>query len=253
MHPATAIGQWSSCTSAAGLRPSQTEPEEKRDCHHLQRRDLAVRPARRHDQILPASSSRLPMFVLISPVVFAHAVLNITRGGGYDLRTVCSNAMKRTGGRRHGQKESPAESSSQNASAARPRSFQAGSAQQPRVFRPDNDVPLQLSQPSLNCVFGLQDPSARLAGVNYAASVCSQAVLNARNAYNASSKAFGQGFLTGKIDASTKCESTDFRAAFPRFTEEARKANQAPETPGAKYQAAISALWTLIRERCRQI
>ncbi len=37
----------------------------------------------------------------------------------------------------------------------------------------------------------------------------------------------GQGFLTGKIDASTKFESTDFRSAFPRFTEQARKANQA--------------------------
>jgi aryl-alcohol dehydrogenase-like predicted oxidoreductase len=37
----------------------------------------------------------------------------------------------------------------------------------------------------------------------------------------------GQGFLTGKIDASTKFESTDFRAAFPRFTEEARNANLA--------------------------
>ncbi len=37
----------------------------------------------------------------------------------------------------------------------------------------------------------------------------------------------GQGFLTGQIDASTKFESTDFRAAFPRFTEEARNANQA--------------------------
>src|SRR6202030_1236297 len=37
----------------------------------------------------------------------------------------------------------------------------------------------------------------------------------------------GQGFLTGKIDASTKFESADFRAVFPRFTEEARKANQA--------------------------
>ena len=35
----------------------------------------------------------------------------------------------------------------------------------------------------------------------------------------------GQGFLTGTIDASTKFESTDFRAVFPRFTEEARKAN----------------------------
>jgi aryl-alcohol dehydrogenase-like predicted oxidoreductase len=37
----------------------------------------------------------------------------------------------------------------------------------------------------------------------------------------------GQGFLTGKIDSSTKFESTDFRSMFPRFTEEARKANQA--------------------------
>jgi aryl-alcohol dehydrogenase-like predicted oxidoreductase len=37
----------------------------------------------------------------------------------------------------------------------------------------------------------------------------------------------GQGFLTGKIDASTKFDTTDFRTAFPRFTEEARKANQA--------------------------
>lgn len=37
----------------------------------------------------------------------------------------------------------------------------------------------------------------------------------------------GQGFLTGKIDASTKFESTDMRAVFPRFTEDARKANQA--------------------------
>jgi aryl-alcohol dehydrogenase-like predicted oxidoreductase len=37
----------------------------------------------------------------------------------------------------------------------------------------------------------------------------------------------GQGFLTGKIDASTKFESTDFRAAFPRFTEEARRVNLA--------------------------
>src|SRR5437764_4645785 len=37
----------------------------------------------------------------------------------------------------------------------------------------------------------------------------------------------GQGFLTGKIDASIKFESTDMRVVFPRFTEEARKANQA--------------------------
>jgi aryl-alcohol dehydrogenase-like predicted oxidoreductase len=37
----------------------------------------------------------------------------------------------------------------------------------------------------------------------------------------------GQGIVTGKSDASTKFESADFRAVFPRFTEEARKANQA--------------------------
>jgi aryl-alcohol dehydrogenase-like predicted oxidoreductase len=37
----------------------------------------------------------------------------------------------------------------------------------------------------------------------------------------------GQGFLTGKIDAATKFASTDFRASFPRFTPEAREANQA--------------------------
>ncbi len=36
----------------------------------------------------------------------------------------------------------------------------------------------------------------------------------------------GQGFLTGKINASTKFGNTDFRAVFPRFTEDARKANQ---------------------------
>jgi aryl-alcohol dehydrogenase-like predicted oxidoreductase len=36
----------------------------------------------------------------------------------------------------------------------------------------------------------------------------------------------GAGYLTGKIDASTAIESTDFRAASPRFTEDARKANQ---------------------------
>ena len=37
----------------------------------------------------------------------------------------------------------------------------------------------------------------------------------------------GQGFLTGKIDASTKFESTDFRAVFPRFSQKARNANMA--------------------------
>src|SRR6185295_4796930 len=37
----------------------------------------------------------------------------------------------------------------------------------------------------------------------------------------------GQGFLTGKIDSSTKFDSSDFRASFPRFTQEAREANLA--------------------------
>jgi aryl-alcohol dehydrogenase-like predicted oxidoreductase len=37
----------------------------------------------------------------------------------------------------------------------------------------------------------------------------------------------GKGFLTGKIDASTKFDSTDFRSTVPRFSEENRKANQA--------------------------
>ena len=37
----------------------------------------------------------------------------------------------------------------------------------------------------------------------------------------------GKGFLTGKIDANTAFDSTDFRSTLPRFTSEARKANQA--------------------------
>jgi aryl-alcohol dehydrogenase-like predicted oxidoreductase len=36
----------------------------------------------------------------------------------------------------------------------------------------------------------------------------------------------GRGFLTGKMDENTTFESTDFRNALPRFTPEARKANQ---------------------------
>jgi len=36
----------------------------------------------------------------------------------------------------------------------------------------------------------------------------------------------GRGFLTGAIDENTKFESTDFRNGLPRFTPEARKANQ---------------------------
>ena len=37
----------------------------------------------------------------------------------------------------------------------------------------------------------------------------------------------GKGFLTGKIDENTTFDSTDFRNVVPRFTPEARKANQA--------------------------
>jgi aryl-alcohol dehydrogenase-like predicted oxidoreductase len=37
----------------------------------------------------------------------------------------------------------------------------------------------------------------------------------------------GKGFLTGKIDENTKFDSSDFRNVVPRFTQEARKANQA--------------------------
>ena len=36
----------------------------------------------------------------------------------------------------------------------------------------------------------------------------------------------GKGFLTGKIDENTKFDATDFRNVVPRFTPEARKANQ---------------------------
>ena len=37
----------------------------------------------------------------------------------------------------------------------------------------------------------------------------------------------GAGFLTGKINENTKFDSTDFRSSVPRFSPEARKANQA--------------------------
>lgn len=36
----------------------------------------------------------------------------------------------------------------------------------------------------------------------------------------------GKGFLTGKIDANTKFDSSDFRSSVPRFTPENRRANQ---------------------------
>ena len=37
----------------------------------------------------------------------------------------------------------------------------------------------------------------------------------------------GKGFLTGKIDETTRFDKNDFRQIVPRFTPEARKANQA--------------------------
>jgi aryl-alcohol dehydrogenase-like predicted oxidoreductase len=37
----------------------------------------------------------------------------------------------------------------------------------------------------------------------------------------------GKGFLTGKMDENTELQSNDFRSTLPRFTPEARKANQA--------------------------
>jgi aryl-alcohol dehydrogenase-like predicted oxidoreductase len=37
----------------------------------------------------------------------------------------------------------------------------------------------------------------------------------------------GKGFLTGKIDANAKFDSSDFRSTLPRFTPEALKTNQA--------------------------
>ena len=37
----------------------------------------------------------------------------------------------------------------------------------------------------------------------------------------------GKGFLTGKVDENTKFDPTDIRSVIPRFTPEARKANQA--------------------------
>jgi aryl-alcohol dehydrogenase-like predicted oxidoreductase len=37
----------------------------------------------------------------------------------------------------------------------------------------------------------------------------------------------GKGFLTGKMDETTTLDKTDFRSTLPRFTPEARKANQA--------------------------
>jgi len=65
----------------------------------------------------------------------------------------------------------------------------------------------------------------------------------------------GSGFLTGKIDATTKFDPTDFRNYAPRFTPEARGANQAvvdllkriaKEKDGTPAQVALS--WLLAQK-----
>jgi aryl-alcohol dehydrogenase-like predicted oxidoreductase len=65
----------------------------------------------------------------------------------------------------------------------------------------------------------------------------------------------GKGFLTGKIDASTKFGPTDFRAILPRFTEESRNANQLLIDALTKFAeqkkatpAQIALAWLLAKE-----
>jgi aryl-alcohol dehydrogenase-like predicted oxidoreductase len=65
----------------------------------------------------------------------------------------------------------------------------------------------------------------------------------------------GRGFLTGKIDESTKFDESDFRNIVPRFSEENRKANQAvvelvkrmAEAKGAT-PAQIALAWVLAQK-----
>ena len=65
----------------------------------------------------------------------------------------------------------------------------------------------------------------------------------------------GKGFLTGKIDETTTFDSTDFRARLPRFTPEARQANQAlvdllttMATRKAATPAQIALAWLLAQK-----
>jgi aryl-alcohol dehydrogenase-like predicted oxidoreductase len=69
----------------------------------------------------------------------------------------------------------------------------------------------------------------------------------------------GKGFLTGRIDASTKFDSTDFRAIVPRFSEENRKANQALVDVVTKFAqhkkatpAQIAFAWLLAKKRLEE-
>jgi aryl-alcohol dehydrogenase-like predicted oxidoreductase len=65
----------------------------------------------------------------------------------------------------------------------------------------------------------------------------------------------GKGFLTGKIDENTTFDSADFRNIVPRFTPEARKANQALVDLVGKFAerkratpAQIALAWVLARK-----
>jgi aryl-alcohol dehydrogenase-like predicted oxidoreductase len=65
----------------------------------------------------------------------------------------------------------------------------------------------------------------------------------------------GKGFLTGKIDENTKFDSTDFRNTVPRFSPEARQANQALVDLIGKFAARkeatpaqIALAWVLARK-----
>jgi len=66
----------------------------------------------------------------------------------------------------------------------------------------------------------------------------------------------GKGFLTGKINEDTKFDKTDFRNIVPRFTAEARKANQALVDLLSKFAerkratpAQIALAWLLAQKR----
>jgi len=65
----------------------------------------------------------------------------------------------------------------------------------------------------------------------------------------------GRGFLTGKIDATTTFDSSDFRSNLPRFTPDARQANQALidllgriATPKHATPAQIALAWLLAQK-----
>jgi aryl-alcohol dehydrogenase-like predicted oxidoreductase len=66
----------------------------------------------------------------------------------------------------------------------------------------------------------------------------------------------GKGFLTGKITAETKLDSSDFRSVVPRFSEENRKANQALVDLLAKFAerkeatpAQVALAWLLAKDQ----